>query len=254
MKLLSKLFPANGGGVAAKAAGVVSETIPGHIAFIMDGNGRWAQRKGLPRTAGHAAASANLEKLLEHLLDRGVHTVTMYSFSTENWSRPKQEVNFLMGLMARELKRVKKSCVEKNIRVRAIGRRDRIPTALLNAIEEIELATIENTRGTACFAIDYGGQDEVLRATQNMLADKLDPDEITPATFDEYLDTGDLTPVDLMVRTSGEQRISNFLLWKGAYAEIMFVDEMWPDLTPKILDRILAEFGTRTRRFGGLKK
>lgn len=229
-------------------------SVPGHIAFIMDGNGRWAASRGMPRTAGHAAAASKLPDLLEYLLGRGVHSVTLWGFSTENWKRPKKEVDFLMRLITKEMRAIKKTAMEKNVRVKVIGRRDNISTALLDAIESAELATFGNTRGTLCIALDYGGQDEIIRGVQQMLADKIAPEDVDVATFDNYLDSGDLTPIDLIVRTSGEHRLSNFMLWKMAFAEIAFIPEMWPDMNEKIMARILRDYAARDRRFGGIKE
>ncbi|MDR0319336.1 MAG: di-trans,poly-cis-decaprenylcistransferase [Rickettsiales bacterium] len=270
MKILSKLLdkkkrgphkpteakPANAGKARVRQAGVkggVYGDTPGHIAFIMDGNGRWAKRRGLARTVGHSFASKNFEALIDYLLENGAHTVTLWGFSTENWNRPKAEVDFLMKLMTSEAKRFRQSAIDRNIRVKVIGRRDRIPTALLDAIEEIEMETFAGDRGTVCFAIDYGGQDEILRAARDMLSENMTPEKLTEEIFNSYLDSGELAPIDLLVRTSGEQRISNFMLWKGAYAEIAFIPEMWPDMTPKVMARVLKDYNARDRRFGGLK-
>ncbi|MDR0449175.1 MAG: di-trans,poly-cis-decaprenylcistransferase [Rickettsiales bacterium] len=252
-KLLNKLTRRRlRGSRNREAVSVGGQKFPGHIAFLMDGNGRWAKRRGLPRTAGHLAGSDIVEKLAEYLIDNGAHTISFYAFSTENWSRPKSEVDFLMNLMAKELKRVKKHAMEKDIRVKFIGRRDNVSTALLSAMEDIEMATFANSRGNVCFAVDYGGQDEILRAAKDMLSDGVDPEKLTAEKFNSYLDSGELTPIDLLVRTSGEQRISNFMLWKSAYAEIAFIPEMWPDMNIKVMDRVLKDYNGRDRRFGGL--
>ncbi|MCL2629545.1 MAG: polyprenyl diphosphate synthase [Alphaproteobacteria bacterium] len=250
MSLLSKIFKSKTVGEIENSTG--NHSIPGHVAIMMDGNGRWATKRGLPRTAGHANAAGKLENLMTYLLDRGVHTVSLYAFSTENWKRSKQEVDFLMNLMTKELKRGKKRFMEMNVRIKAIGRRDNIPTKLLDAIEDLELATFGNTRGTLCLAIDYGGQDEIVRAAQAAIDEGVE--NLTKEAFNSYLDSGELTPIDLVIRTSGEFRLSNFMLWQMAYSEFAFIPEMWPDMTPKILEKILKDYSTRNRRFGGTKK
>ena len=227
--------------------------VPKHIAFICDGNRRWAEERGLPPLMGHKAGIANFENLVDWYIARGVTTITFFIFSTENWNRSKEEVDFLMDLFYTELKKNKKHALEKNLRYRVIGSRDRLPTRLAKMCDELEEASAENTGGTVVFALNYGGMDEIVDAV-NAAIDAGEP--VTRETFETYLDTGDLLPVDLMVRTSNEIRISNFLLWKLAYAELMFVPEHWPELvkSEKIWQRTLDEFARRNRRFGGGKK
>jgi undecaprenyl diphosphate synthase len=227
---------------------------PGHIAFICDGNGRWAKRRGLPRTAGHSAGVNVFEPLVRFLMEHGAHTITFFVFSTENWNRSKTEVDFLMNLMTRSLKSHEKMAAKENVRLKFIGRRDRLPKSLFDEVIRVEAATEENTRGTICFALDFGGQDEIVRATQNIIADGVAADDITPALFNTYLDSGELTPIDLLVRTSGEHRISNFMLWNMAYAEMAFIPELWPSINNKVLTRLLHDFNARDRRFGGVKE
>ena len=226
---------------------------PKHVAFICDGNRRWAEARGLPPLMGHRAGISNFENLVDWFIARGVTTVTFFIFSTENWNRSEEEVNFLMDLFYSELEKNLKHAIEKNLRYRVIGTRERLPQKLARLCDELEEKSAENTGGTVVFALNYGGQDEIVRAV-NAAIDNGEP--VTREGFETFLDTGDLLPVDLMVRTSNECRISNFLLWKLAYAELLFIPEHWPDLvkSEKLWQRVLDEYSTRDRRFGGGKK
>ncbi len=232
---------------------IVSASVPQHIAFICDGNRRWAEMRGLPPLMGHQAGITNFENLVDWFLKRGVSTITFFVFSTENWNRSKDEVNFLMDLFYTELKKNLKHAVEKNLRYRVIGSRDRLPKRLATLCDKLEETSAENTGGTVVFALNYGGQDEIINAV-NAAIDS--GEHVTKDTFETFLDTGDLLPIDLMVRTSNESRISNFLLWKLAYAELLFIPEHWPDLlkSEKLWQFTLDEFAKRNRRFGGGKK
>ena len=227
--------------------------IPKHIAFICDGNRRWAENRGLPPLMGHRAGISNFENLVDWFIARGVTTITFFIFSTEHWNRSDEEVNFLMDLFYTELSKNMKHAVEKNLRYRVIGSRDRLPSKLAKLCEELEEVSSENTNGTVVFALNYGGQDEIVRAV-NAAIENGEP--VTKETFETFMDTGDLLPIDLMVRTSNENRISNFLLWKLAYAELLFVPEHWPDLvkSEKLWQNVLDEYTKRDRRFGGGKK
>ena len=227
--------------------------IPQHIAFICDGNRRWAEARGLPPLAGHQAGISNFENLVDWFIEHGVSTLTFYIFSTENWNRSDEEVNFLMDLFYTELSKNMKHAMEKNLRYRVIGSRDRLPKKLAKLCDELEEKSAENTGGTVAFALNYGGQDEIVRAV-NAAVENGKP--VDKETFETFMDTGDLLPVDLMVRTSNECRISNFLLWKLAYAELLFIPEHWPDLigSQKLWQRVLDEYQKRDRRFGGGKK
>lgn len=227
--------------------------LPQHIAFICDGNRRWAEARGLPPLMGHKAGISNFENLVDWFMARGVSTITFFLFSTENWNRSKEEIDFLMDLFYTELKKNLKHAVEKNLRYRVIGSRDRLPKKLANLCDKLEEESAENTAGTVVFALNYGGQDEIVAAV-NEAIDAGKP--VTKETFETFLDTGDLLPIDLMVRTSNEFRISNFLLWKLAYAELLFLPEHWPDLVKnkKLWQHVLDEFAKRNRRFGGGKK
>ena len=230
-----------------------AKKIPQHIAFICDGNRRWAEARGLPPLMGHRAGISNFENLVDWFIARGVSTITFFIFSTENWNRSKEEVDFLMELFYSELSKNMKHAVEKNLRYRVIGSRDRLPEKLAKLCDELEETSAENTAGTVVFALNYGGQDEIVRAV-NAAIENGEP--VTKETFETFMDTGDLLPIDLMVRTSNENRISNFLLWKLAYAELLFISEHWPDLvkSEKLWRYVLDEYSKRDRRFGGGKK
>jgi len=227
--------------------------IPQHIAFICDGNRRWAENRGLPPLMGHQAGIANFENMVDWFLKQGVTTITFFIFSTENWDRSEEEVNFLMDLFYTELNKNLKHALEHNLRYRVIGSRDRLPKKLANLCDKLEKESAENTDGTVVFALNYGGQDEIVRAVNAAIDNG---EHVTRETFEIFMDTGDLLPVDLMVRTSNECRISNFLLWKLAYAELLFIPEHWPDLvkSEKLWQHVLDAFATRNRRFGGGKK
>lgn len=227
--------------------------VPQHIAFICDGNRRWAENRGLPPLAGHKAGISNFENLVDWFISRGVTTITFFIFSTENWNRSDEEVNFLMDLFYTELKKNMQHAVEKNLRYRIIGSRARLPEKLAELCDELEQTSAENTGGTVVFALNYGGQDEIVTAVNAAIENGPPVDK---ETFETFLDTGDLLPIDLMVRTSNEFRISNFLLWKLAYAELLFVPEHWPDLvkSEKLWQFTLDEYAKRNRRFGGGKK
>lgn len=227
--------------------------VPQHIAFICDGNRRWAEERGLPPLMGHRAGISNFENLVDWYIARGVSTITFFIFSTENWNRSKEEVDFLMDLFYTELNKNIKHALEKNLRYRVIGSRARLPKKLANLCDKLEQTSAENTGGTVVFALNYGGIDEIVAAVN----DAVDAGEhVTRETFETFLDTGDLLPIDLMVRTSNEYRISNFLLWKLAYAELLFVPQHWPELvkSEKLWQHTLDEYAHRDRRFGGGKK
>ncbi|MCQ2599274.1 MAG: polyprenyl diphosphate synthase [Alphaproteobacteria bacterium] len=227
--------------------------IPQHVAFICDGNRRWAEQRGLPPLAGHQAGISNFENLIDWYIKRGVSTITFFVFSTENWTRSKEEVDFLMKLFYTELKKNLKHAIKKNLRYRIVGTREHLPKRLADLCDELETATAENTNGTVVFALNYGGQDEIIDAVNAAIVAGAPVDK---QTFETFLDTGDLLPIDLMVRTSNEYRISNFLLWKLAYSELLFVPEHWPELvkSEKLWQYTLDEFAKRNRRFGGGKK
>ncbi len=230
-----------------------AQKIPQHIAFICDGNRRWAENRGLPPLMGHRAGISNFENLVDWFIARGVSTITFFIFSTENWNRSDEEVNFLMDLFYSELSKNMKHAIEKNLRYRVVGSRDRLPKKLAKLCDDLEKTSAENTAGTVVFALNYGGMDEIVRAV-NAAIENGEP--VTKETFETFMDTGDLLPIDLMVRTSNENRISNFLLWKLAYAELLFIPEHWPDLVKSetLWQHVLDEYTKRDRRFGGGKK
>ena len=227
--------------------------IPQHIAFICDGNRRWAEQRGLPPLAGHKAGLASNSNMIDWFIAHGVSTVTFFIFSTENWSRSKEEVDFLMDLFYTEMKKNLEDLVTKNLRYRIVGSREGLPKKLAEICDKLEEVSAENTGGTVVFALNYGGQDEIVRAVNDAIANG---EPVDKETFETFLDTGDLLPIDLMVRTSNEHRISNFLLWKLAYAELLFIPEHWPELvkSEKLWQYILDEYTKRDRRFGGGKK
>ena len=218
--------------------------IPQHIAIILDGNGRWAKAKGMPRNYGHTAGAKNVETVCQAAHDLGVKYVTMYAFSTENWNRPEGEVEALMKLL------------ENNMRVRVIGDTTRLSERFQERIRELEAASAKNDGLNLQIAINYGSRDEMTRAMRRMSEDvaagKRKPEEITESVFEEYLDTAGIPDPDLLIRTSGELRLSNFLLWQLAYSEFYFTDVPWPDFHKEELERAIEAYNKRDRRFGGL--
>lgn len=227
--------------------------IPQHIAFICDGNRRWAESRGLPPLMGHKAGLDSNSNMIDWFIAHGVSTVTFFIFSTENWSRSKEEVDFLMDLFYTVMKNNLENLVTKNLRYRIVGSREGLPKKLAEICDKLEDMSAENTGGTVVFALNYGGQDEIVRAVNAAIENGQPVDK---ETFETFMDTGDLLPIDLVVRTSNEHRISNFLLWKLAYAELLFIPEHWPELvkSEKLWQYILDEYTKRNRRFGGGKK
>ena len=230
--------------------------IPQHVAIILDGNGRWAKSKGLPRNAGHTAGAKNVETICEEAYKMGIKYLTLYAFSTENWSRPEAEVEALMKLLENYLKNCLKTADKNNIRVRVIGEIGRLSEKFQEKIRELEEVSSVNTGLNLTIAINYGSRDEMVRAMKHMVEDhdagKLSIEEITPERFSGYLDTKDLPDPDLMIRTSGEQRLSNYLLWQLAYSEFYFAQVPWPDFDKKELELAIDAYNKRDRRFGGL--
>ena len=223
--------------------------LPMHIGIIMDGNGRWAKRRGLPRIAGHRAGADVLEHIAEHAGNRGVKAITVYAFSTENWSRSKDEVEGLMNLLYEYLTDFKNRLGGKNTMVRVIGDRTPLSDKIKEKIIETEEFTKNNTDGIIVnIAINYGGRDEIIHSVKEVLRQGGD---ITEQSIDAHLYTKDSPPVDLIIRPSGEYRLSNFLLWQSAYAELYFDSILWPNYTAKDLDKAISAFQNRDRRFGG---
>lgn len=230
--------------------------VPRHVAIILDGNGRWARKRMLPRNAGHAAGSKNVEKICEAAWNMGIEYVTMYAFSTENWSRPQDEVNALMKLLHSYLKDCIKTSKKNNMQVRVIGDITRLEPELQEKISELERVSAQNTGLHFQVALNYGGRDEITRAVRQMVKDagagELSPEDVSEERIAGYLDTGGIPDPDLMIRTSGEQRLSNYLLWQLAYAEFYFTDTLWPDFDKKELQKAVEFYQRRDRRFGGI--
>ena len=232
--------------------------IPQHIAIILDGNGRWAKAKGMPRNYGHTAGAKNVETVCQAAHDLGVKYVTMYAFSTENWNRPEGEVEALMKLLESYLKNCIKTADKNNMRVRVIGDTTRLSERFQERIRELEAASAKNDGLNLQIAINYGSRDEMTRAMRRMSEDvaagKRKPEEITESVFEEYLDTAGIPDPDLLIRTSGELRLSNFLLWQLAYSELYFTDVPWPDFHKEELERAIEAYNKRDRRYGGVKE
>ena len=235
-----------------------SHTGPRHVAIIMDGNGRWATQRGRPRLFGHHAGAKRVREIVESCPDVGVDYLTIFAFSTENWKRTQVEVAGLMDLFRRYIAKETRALAELGARVRFIGDRERLDAKLVKLMEELEKATAGNSKVNLTIALNYGARDEVSRATKLLAEDVarglLDPANVDEETVSRYLDTGVLPDPDLVIRTSGEARISNFLLWQSAYAEYEFIDTLWPDFSREEFASLCASYGERDRRFGGVKK
>lgn len=231
-----------------------SSNIPQHVAIIMDGNGRWAKKKGMLRTFGHKNAIKAVRSAIEGCDDLGIPYLTLYAFSSENWSRPMEEVGFLMGLLASSLKKELKTLQENNIRLCTIGDIDKLPKDVTAELRSVMESTKNNTKAVLTLALSYGAKDEIISAVKSIAKDvkedNLEINNITPEVFKKHLFTAELPDVDLMIRTSGETRISNFLLWQIAYAELYFTDILWPDFRKKDLFEAIYSYQKRERRFG----
>lgn len=231
---------------------------PEHIAIILDGNGRWAKSKGMPRNYGHTVGAKNVENICKAANDLGVKYLTLYAFSTENWNRPESEVAALMKLLESYLKNCIKTANKNNMRVRVIGEISRLSENFQEKIRNLEEVSSVNTGLNLTIAINYGSRDEMIRAVKHMIADhdagNLSADDIDADTFSSYLDTKELPDPDLLIRTSGEQRLSNYLLWQLAYAEFYFTDVPWPVFDKNELKKAIDAYNKRDRRFGGLKE
>lgn len=232
--------------------------VPNHVAIILDGNGRWAKSKGMPRHYGHVKGCQNLEDMCEVIMDMGVKYLTVYAFSTENWKRSKEEVEGLMDIFRGYLKRCKKIAKKHNLQIRIIGDPAAFPEDLQQGIRELETYSAQFDGATFLVALNYGGRDELTRAMKKMgeavKAGKLDPARITENTVSDFLDTAGIPDPDLMIRTSGEQRLSNFLTWQLAYTEFYFTDVPWPDFNKEELVKAFEKYNKRDRRFGGVKE
>jgi len=221
------------------------------VAIILDGNGRWAKRRGLPVAAGHQAGARNVRRTVEASIDLGIHDLSVFAFSTENWSRPQDEVDALMEIFAETIERELPDLAEQGVRVRFIGRRDRAPEKLRARMDAMEDRTALNTRINLWVAFDYGGRAELVEAARRIAESGVDAAEIDENVFAANLYAPELPDPDLLIRTSGELRISNFLLWQLAYSELVFSDKLWPDFDARDLRAALADYASRRRRFGG---
>jgi undecaprenyl diphosphate synthase len=237
--------------------GIDMERLPVHIAIIMDGNGRWAQKKGLPRVRGHKAGMEAIRKTVKCCSDLGIKILTVYAFSTENWKRPQDEVNYLMNLLVEYMRKEVSSLHKNKVKIKLLGEIDILPHQTRREIEEAVKLTKNNKGLQFNIALNYGGRAEILKACKSLIQDiqngNLDMNSVDEAVFSNYLYTGSDPDPDLIIRTSGEQRISNFLLWQGAYSELLFIDRLWPDFDENALYRAIKEYQSRNRRFGALK-
>ena len=232
--------------------------IPQHVAIILDGNGRWAKSKGMPRNYGHTVGAKNVETVCQAAHDMGIKYLTLYAFSTENWNRPDNEVNALMKLLESYLKNCIKTADKNNMRVRVIGDTTKLSEKFQNQIKELESASAHNDGLNLQIAINYGSRDKMIRAMRKMTKDCADgrfaPEEITEELFEGYLDTHGIPDPDLLIRTSGELRLSNYLLWQLAYTEFYFTDVPWPDFSKEELEKAIEQYNSRDRRYGGIKE
>ena len=232
--------------------------VPQHIAIILDGNGRWAKAKGMPRNYGHAQGSKNVERICEEAWRMGIKYLTVYAFSTENWNRPDSEADALMKLLRNYMKTCLKTAAKNDMKIRVIGDIDPLDDDIKNRIRELEAATVDNGGLNFTIALNYGSRDELTRAARKMAKDceegKHKAEDIDESVFESYLDTHDIPDPDLMIRTSGEQRLSNYLLWQLAYSEFYFTDVPWPDFTKEELVKAIEEYNHRHRRFGGVEE
>jgi undecaprenyl diphosphate synthase len=234
--------------------GVDASRVPAHVAIVMDGNGRWAQRKGLKRTEGHAAGEEALFDTVEGALEMGVKWLTVYAFSTENWKRPSDEVRYLMGFNESLLVRRRDELNDRDVRMRFLGRRDwRVPKRIIRRMDESMELTKRNRTMTLTIAFNYGGRAEIVDAVRRIVADGVKPDKIDERTIARHLYDPEMPDPDLMIRTSGEYRISNYLLWEIAYSELVFTDVLWPDFRRENLFDAVREYQSRDRRFGGIE-
>jgi undecaprenyl diphosphate synthase len=240
---------------AREASGAGGSNIPRHVAIIMDGNGRWAKARGLPRAAGHRQGAEAARKVLRAAGEAGIECLTLYAFSSENWRRPKDEINDLMGLLRFYISRELGALHREGIRLKILGDHNAFQADVAKMVDQAVARTAGNERMTLAIALNYGSRAELVRAARE-IAGRAERGEIASADVDEAtveasLDTADLPPLDLLIRTSGEQRLSNFLLWQAAYAELLFVDTLWPDFDGDALRAALADYSARERRFGG---
>ncbi|MHB8340324.1 MAG: isoprenyl transferase [Mycobacteriales bacterium] len=241
----------------AKPPKLPTDQVPRHVAVVMDGNGRWARQRGWPRTRGHEAGEAALFDCVEGAIEVGVSWLSAYAFSTENWKRSPEEVRFLMGFNLDVLRRRRDQMHELGVRVRWAGRRPRLWAKVIRELEEAERLTRHNQVLTLCMCVNYGGRAELVDAAARLAAEaaagRLDPGKVTERTLARFLDEPEMPDVDLFVRTSGEQRMSNFLVWQSAYAELAFVDTLWPDFDRRHLWAAIEDYAARERRYGSAR-
>lgn len=234
---------------------ISGEKIPGHVGIIMDGNGRWAELRGLSRVEGHRQGARRTKDIINAAVNIGVKVLTLYAFSIENWNRPREEVAALMGLLEYYLKvEIEELIDEQSVVFRVIGDRSRLPDNIKELISNLEVRSGKNSGMTFVPAISYGGRDEIIRAVKRIVGGGVPADEINEKAVEDSLDTSGLPPVDLIIRTSGEKRISNFLLWQSAYAEFYFTDTLWPDFTKEEFLSAIGDYQKRDRRFGVLRE
>ncbi|WP_423067917.1 isoprenyl transferase [Devosia sp. CN2-171] len=243
--------------IATTPAATSGLRIPGHLAVIMDGNGRWAQARGKVRTEGHVEGVKALRRLVDLSIRYGIKHLTVFSFSSENWRRPRDEVNFIFGLLHRFVASDLATLIQNNVRIRIIGSSKGLDEPLRRLIAEVQSKTANNTGLELIVAFNYGGKSELTEAVQSIAAEvaagRLKPEDITEATVERALYTSGIPDPDMIIRTSGEQRVSNFLIWQGAYSELVFVEEHWPDFNEQVFLRALDEYSSRNRRFGGIE-
>lgn len=236
---------------------MMNNEVPRHVAIIMDGNGRWAQKRGLKRTKGHQKGAEVLKKISEYVYDKKIKVLSVFAFSTENWKRDKEEVDYLMDLFIKAFRKNFESIKKKGVKIVFSGLRNKLSSKVLNTMDEMVNETKNNKNGIFNICLNYGGQDEIVEATKKIAKEvqnkALDISEINQEVINQNM-FNDLPPIDLMIRTSGEYRISNFMLWQLAYAELYFTDVLWPDFNEEEFDKALNSFGKRDRRFGAVKK
>jgi undecaprenyl diphosphate synthase len=225
--------------------------IPTHIGYILDGNRRWAKKHAIPTYEGHLAGYNALREVIEATADAGVKYISFYTFSTENWDRAEDEIRGIMKLVRKLFGSGIKDLTKNGFKLVVLGERDRLPEDVCTMIDEAEAASVNGTRATLVMCFNYGGQQEIVSATKRAIASGIDPDTLTAKEFEQFLDHPDVPPVDLIVRTSGEHRLSNFMLWRSAYSELLFLDKFWPDMRPEDVTAILEEYNRRERRHGG---
>ena len=230
--------------------------IPRHVAIIMDGNGRWAESRGLPRVAGHRAGALAIRPVLKRASELGVEVLTLYSFSSENWNRPTDEVDALMELCCEKLAQERESLVEMGVRLRRIGKREGLPKSVLQELDETEVATAGGRKITLALALNYGSRGEITEAVRSLaqrtLQGEIAPEDISEELISQSLYTADFPDPDLLIRTAGQMRLSNYLLWQLSYAEILFTSVLWPDFSPSDLEKTVQEYGRRCRTYGGI--